>query len=213
MAYCTVNDVRDLTGLTTSDIGDDSLLKLIGYATAKLNSDINVRWWDEKVEYIDDTKENTMDGSNTIFYVKHPYIGDADNDGDIDASDVYAYTVDSEGTRADVTVSSIDDTSIGKLTLDTAPDSDLVLYFCYYQSPLDESTPHELIKQACIALTGAMAYQRIPDGSVKSFRLGSFSVVRMKSDSARYYEEYYNLVRRILAKDIPEGVGENEWVK
>jgi len=212
MAYCGVNDVRDITGLTTSEIGDDSLRKLIEYATTKLNADINIRRWDEHVLYIDSEKENTIDGVNTTFYVKYPYIGDADNDGSVDASDIIAYALDSESNRSSISVSSVDDIETGKITLASAPQSGYELYFCYYQAPLDENTPHPLIKQACIALTAAMAYQRIPDGSVKSFRLGNFSIVRMKSTSAEYYEEYYNIVRRILAKDIPEGVGDNEWL-
>ena len=208
--YCTTEDVRNETGIGADDINDDKLYRILQRSIVTLNGMINVREWDERVLRISTEKTNKVDGSNTTFYtLKYP-IGDANNDGEITTSDVKAYTLNASGTRTTYTTSSIDDDELGKITLASAPSDTEVLYLNYYHAPLDEETPHELIKQACIELTAAKTYLYIPEGSIKSYRLGNFSIVKNKSDHIRYMEHFYSTIRMIIAKDLRDFIGKNE---
>ena len=209
--YCTTEDVRNETGLSTSDINDDKLYKLVQSAVVDLNAMINVRKWDEKVLSINNEKENTIDGANTTFYTRYWPIGDANNDGEISVDDIEAYSLSSAGTRTSLTVATIADDEIGKFTLDSAPSSSVTAYLNYYHAPLDEETPHALIKKTCIELTAAKTYMRVSDGTIKSFKLGSFAIVKEKSTYADYMGRFWHTIRQITAKDLASGVGKNIW--
>ena len=99
MAYCTTDDVYDLTSLTSTDADSTKLGKIIEVATANLNANINVRIDDELVVYISAEKDNEIDDSNTTFYTQKFPIGDYNNDGNISADDIKVYTIDNDGTR------------------------------------------------------------------------------------------------------------------
>lgn len=208
--YCTTEEVRDFTGLTSSEIADDKLYSLIQRAIIRLNGQVNHRIWDEEVTSISNEKDNDIDGSNTTFYTRHYPIGDANNDGEITTADITAYSLDSDGVRTWLTVDSIDDDELGKFSLSTAPSSTLNVYLNYYHAPLEEETPHSLIKQACIELTAAMAMNRVQKGSVKSFSLGKFKIVRDQSQYAGYMSSYYGTIRQIMATQISEFIAEDD---
>jgi len=200
--YCTVNDVRLLSGLTTSEISDADLVSLISYATAELNGDINYIKNDEIVSYIDSEKENKIDGSNTTFYLLDVHknnlqIGDYDNDGDVDTSDFYVYTIDNEGTRSDYTVSTLDDKKNGKITLSSAPSTNETLYVTYSVAPLDEDTPDTLIKQACAQLTAALAFTKIDAKKLAGFTIGKVKVTKQSQAFQIYYDMYKRTVEKI----------------
>ena len=208
MAYCVYGDVQTETGLTSDEIADATVISLIASATIDLNAIINVRVEDEHVIQIDNERKNGIDGSNTTYYTRRYPLADGDNDGAIGTGDIAAYQLSGTGTRTALTVSTIADDEIGKFTLSAAP-SNVDVYLTYYYATLEEETPHPLVKKACIELTAAKCYQRIADGSVKSFRLGSFAIVKEKSTYAEYMSRFWNTVRQITAHDIPDGVGTN----
>jgi len=210
LAYCTASDVRTISGLTTSDISDNDLTTLISYATAQLNKDIQKYHYDEKVLYIDTEKENKIDGENTTFYTRNTWIGDYNNDGTIDGNDIYAYTVDSEGTRTEYTVSSINDSRIGKFTLSEAPSNTEVLYITYCSSPVDMETPHFLVKLACCQFAAALAYSSFEVKKVSKFRVGKIAVVEQSKAYAYFMGEYYRTVNAIRTRDF--GVIEGDKV-
>ena len=58
-------------------------------------------------DYISYDKENTIDGSNTSFWTQKYPIGDLDDDMDVDTDDIKVYQYSSDGTKTQVTVSSI----------------------------------------------------------------------------------------------------------
>ena len=204
MAYCTADDVRVLTNLSASDIPDANLNTLITYATAQLNRDIQTIYEDEKVEYISAEKENDIDGSNTTFYVKHPWIGDYNNDGQVTTADLYVYTIDSDGTRTVYTVSSIDDTRVGKFTLSSAPTSSEELYVTYASAPVDVETPDSLVKLACAQLAAALAFTRIDAGKAQSFRVGKIAVTKQTEGFTQFITEYRRTVNLIRSKVVKE---------
>jgi len=203
MAYTDVTAVRLLSGLTTNEISDANITSLITYATAVLNSDINYNVNDELVEYIDAEKENKIDGSNTAFYLKEIkdgyQIGDYDNDGDVDTSDFYAYTIDtstSPATRATVTVSTIDK-ALGKIVLSAAPSTTKNLYVSYSVAPFDENTPAQLIKQAATQLVSALAFTNIDAKKLQSFTIGKIRIIRQSDGFNLFMNQYHDTVYKI----------------
>lgn len=205
MAYVSVSDIRLLSGLTTDDVSDDNLSDILDYATAQLNADINYNKEDERVTYINNEKDNDIDGSNTTFYAREVHksrkeLGDFNNDGTVDEDDIEAYTIDAEGNRSSVTVSSVDDPKIGKFTLENAPASDDTLYITYSVAPLDESTPHKLVETACIQLTAAYAFTRIDSSKLGSFKIGKIRVGKQTEGFTKLYDGYKKTVRSINSR-------------
>ena len=193
MSYCSVSDIRLLTDLQAEEIGDGDLASIITYAVAEINAEIGIEYNDEKIQNIDTEKENDIDGSNTTFYVKHPYLGDRNNDGAITSDDLYVYTIDSDGTRSVKTVSSVD-WRTGKFVLSAAPSTSETLYATYLSVKIDCDTPHQLIKKAAIELSAAIAYSKVEASNFKRVGgLGGLSLVAPET-----YNIYYQLYRRTI---------------
>jgi hypothetical protein len=199
MAYTTVAQIRRITNLTTSDISDADLTNLITDATAQLNSDINTRVVREKVVSIDLTRENKIDGSNTIYYVqnwKGKYIADMDDDGGIDTGDVIVYQVASDGTETKPTISAVDSDD-GYITLSSAPSSGVNLYITYEWCFDDPDTPSPQIALACAFLTAAYAYEKINRGMSPQQVYGNVRFMRDMRAGNEYYQRYENQISKI----------------
>lgn len=206
--YATVEDIRLLAGVPSS-VTDSQLYDLLTFAQARVNRDICVKIEDELVEYISKEKENDIDGENTTFYVKHPYISDYNDDGIVNTNDIYAYTIDSDGVRETVEIASIDDAKIGKFTVATAPTSDKEFYVCYRSSPVQMDPPDYLLRQATAYLTGAYAYMKLDIRDTQSFRVGKVAVTRQLPAAQRLMELYNqtlykikSIIRKVDAENI-----------
>lgn len=163
MAYCTFTDINLHTNITSSDVANADITSLIAEATAQVNSDINIKVTRERIISINKTRENKIDGNNTIYYTQNwsgVYLGDLDDDGDVDTSDVIVYQVASDGTETTPTISAVDDDDM-KITLDSAPQPGVVLYISYKYSRVRQGTPDKKVKLATIYLTAAMCYAKI----------------------------------------------------
>ena len=196
MPYCSAQDIRNLTDLSTTDISDAKLGILIDYATAEVNECISVLISREKVEYIDETRENNIDGSNTTFYInnwKGRYLCDMGNDGDVSTDDVEVFQVASNGTETSLTVSSVTP-SKGEYVLSSAPASSVELYTTYTYSVVPVDPPHTLVKKATIYLAAAIAYTKIDATKVNRFSMGKFS----RTIGTKSYDTYYKLYRDTL---------------
>ena len=160
---------------------------------------------DERVAYISSEKENKKDGVEKTFYVKFPWIGDANNDGEIDESDLYVYSINNDGVRTVYTVTSLDNSRIGKFTLSAAPTSNETLYVTYPSAPVDMAS-NTIVKMACIYLTGALASTHLDAGQLRTFRVGKIYVSKDMSPYTDYKTKYDKLVLQIKAgKDIASG--------
>ena len=71
MAYAAVADIRLHTNLDTTDISDADVTSLIADVNAIINGDINVEVVRERILPIDNTRKNEINGSNTVYYVRH----------------------------------------------------------------------------------------------------------------------------------------------
>lgn len=198
MAYSTVDDARAITGLSSNDVSDAVLYSLGTIAAYKLNRDINTEVIREPIEYIDGTRENNIDGSNTTYYVRNwkDYIADKDGDQDVDTSDINVYQVESDGTETELTVSSIT-ANDGKFILSSAPSSDVNLYVSYEYAPVSVSDPHKLISAAHSYLVASMSMTRLSVGQYNRVRIGAISVSLNSLAQKVYLEKYDDVINQI----------------
>jgi len=173
MAYCTVDDVRDITGIGSSTISNTVGSTLINKSCVELNNLLNVRHRPEKVDYIDSWRDNDIDDENTVFFTQDYPIGDKDDNFSIGTSDIVAYTIDSDGNRTEYSISSVED-DIGKVTLGSAPAASEDLYFEYDSIPVEISD--KLVDEAATFLSAHYWLMRSKGRGFKKYSLGSLKI-------------------------------------
>jgi len=202
MALTTVSDVRLISNITSSEVSDSNITSLISQATKEIMSKINIKVIRERIEYIDNTRENKIDGSNKTYYVKNwkgKYIGDLNLDGTIDTDDVIVYAVDSDGTETKATVSSVTFDE-GKFVLSSAYNSSYELYVTYAYTFIDPSTPDPLLGLATAYLVSAYAYLKRDSGIDGSVKFGNVTISQKLSASyGEYYKKYEEIMRKLLS--------------
>lgn len=213
MAYCVVGDINLHTNITSSDVANADVTSLIAEATAQVNSDINIKVIRERVKSIDKTRENKIDGSNTIYYTqnwKGFYLGDLDDDGDVDTSDVIVYQVATDGTETTPTVSAVDDDDM-KITLSAAPSSGVELYITYNYSYVRQGTVDKKVKLATIYLTAAYCYAKINIGKAPSQAFGSSRLTRDMESYNHYLKRYQDVLDDINQLGGTVSSGESDY--
>ena len=209
-AYCTPDDVRMLTNIKATDLTDTQLANLINYAGTQLNADMNVYYEKERINYIDEVKENEIDGINTTFYTENYPIGDGNDDFQVTTSDITVYQVDSDNVETELTVSSLD-AAKGKWVLPTAPTADKKLYVTYNSVNRRVDTPDPLVKMACVMLTAAWAYSKLNIGKATRFRMGNLTVFRDMESGHKYYLEYVRILTSVNDRTV-SGYKDTEYV-
>ena len=202
MTFCTSTDILLLTNISVSDISANDITSIISHATVELNRLINTKVSRERVSYIDSTRKNTIDSSNTTFYVRNwdKYLADMNNDGSVSTSDITVYQVDADAVETTLTVSSITHNS-GKFVLSTAPSADVRLYVTYEYAFKDVSTPDNLVKLACAYLTASYCYGKLNIGMSPNLKFGNQSIQRdMKSP------EFYRQMAQSLINSINDAM-------
>lgn len=203
MAYCTIAEVRLITGITSDQVSDDDLTSILTtFSQGKVNADIAIEWKEERIQFISNEKENKQDSSNTTFYVINTPLCDLDDDGDIDTSDIEVYSLDSSGTRSVLTVSAVDsDPWLGQFTLSAAPTGAVDLFIKRYRSAPVETSPttHPLVKEACALVTGMRALMKIEGGQYGSWRVGKISVTKRSPAFNILKMEYEDVISRIVS--------------
>lgn len=204
--YCTVQDVRAITNVNSSDVTDTNLANLIDMAGSQLNHDIQVYRFEERIMRIDDTRPNTIDGTNKQFFVRFWPIGDMNNDKTVDISDVHVYTVQDDGTKSQVTVESINPDE-GYFTLSIAPDPSISrLIVTYYSASLSVAQPHPLVKMACMWLAAAWAYTKINIGKSPRWKMGGTQIWRDVEAFDKCYQMYLKLIQQINARYLGNAI-------
>lgn len=199
VGYCSMADFRAITNLTISSITDADAYDLITMAAYQINGDINTKVIRERMDYIDVTRDNVVDGSNTTFYVKNwkgKYFADFNNDSEVDTNDVTIYSVDSDGTETNLSLSSIT-VGEGKLVLSSAPESGQTLYVTYSWSFVNEATPTSQLKMASAFLTAALAQARLNIGRMPQISLGNLRLYRHMNAYDEFYSKYLGIIMQI----------------
>lgn len=188
-----------MTNISTSDVSNDDITSIIAEATKELNRLINTKEIREPIGYLDSTRKNSIDSSNTTYYVKNwegKYLADMDNDGTVDTSDVKVYQVDSNGTETELTVDSITHNE-GKFVLSSAPTSGVRLYVTYEWCYKDVYTPDSLVELACTYLAAAYCYAKLNIGRTPQFIVGNKKIYRHMDSFEHYYQRAMKLVNSI----------------
>lgn len=201
MVWTTEDDVRLLTGLTETDISNDNLDSLIEIAQKEVLLQINNIVRREKIEYIDDTRKNSINDSNTTYYIKNwenNFLGDYNYDLLINTSDVKLISVDSTGTETSITVDSIS-YSEGKFTIASALNN-VDLYVTYAYTTFDPQTPNPILKLAAEYLAAAYAYMRIDSSQKKQVKFGNVSITNGTGANSAYafmYNKYMDIIGQL----------------
>lgn len=202
IGYCSVDDVRTMTNISTNQVNDTQLATLIEMASGQLNEDINIQIEDERVEYIDEVRENTVDGTNLKYYTKNFPIGDRTNSFSITTSDIEVYTVDSDGLKNTQTVTQITQ-STGEFRVNTAIENTDKLYVTYAKinskQNISVDPVHTMIKMAAIWLTAAFGYSKLNLGKAPRFREGPLTVFRDTKAADKYFTRYYEQISKICS--------------
>lgn len=219
MSYCTVEDVRRVSGLDSNHVSDQRIVDIRDkQATPELNQELNVVVEDEFVYIISDEKENDINDNNKTFYTRKTHqskqqIGDRNDDGVVDDADVTGYYLTSgDDKRKDVSIT-LEDAKIGKLTVETTGGDPLPrgaeLYLRYEVAPVDEQTPHPLVKTACAQLTAAYAFTNIEATKLKNFSTGNIRISTRTEGYSTMRSQYRETVNSITQRDVI-GFGKNE---
>lgn len=188
-----------MTNIAVADIANADVTSIIAEATKELNSMINVRVIRERVDYIDTTRENLINGSNTTFYVKNwrgKFLADMNNDGSVSIADVEVIYRDTDGTETSATVSSVD-AGIGQFVMETAPSSGYEVYVTYEWAYRNPDTPDPLIKLACTLLSAAYCYAKINWGRAPQVAFGNTRFFRHMEAFDMYYKRFLQAVSLI----------------
>jgi hypothetical protein len=201
--YCTVEDIRDMTNITASDLTDTEVCKLISIAGIQINADMLMYEEEEPVAYIDDVRQNKIDGVNTTFYTKNFAIGDLNDDMQVTADDLQVYIYPGDGTKSSTPVTSVTPNP-GKFVLTTAPPSGTqTLTVTYKWAPRSCSDPDAVIKLACVYLVGFLAYNKLNIGKSPQWRMGSTTIYRDMDSPGKYYEKYQMLLSKLNDRAFP----------
>lgn len=109
MTYCTYEGINTFSNITSSDISNADITKIIAGATKELNGLINIKVSREPVMQIDTTRKNSVDSTNDTFYIQKwdKSFADMDNDGIITTNDINVYQVDSDGVETRLPVKTV----------------------------------------------------------------------------------------------------------
>ena len=201
MVWTNSENVKLISGLTDSDIEDgyiDSLVKLSQKEVLLQINNVVIR---EKVEYLDETRKNEINGVNKRYYIKNwkgGFISDSNYDLKVDTSDVSLYAVDGDGNETVVALDSIS-YSDGYLDTTSAPNN-VDLYISYAYTKIDPVTPNPLLKLATEYLTSAYAYMRIDSGQKKKIKFGNTEITNSTGNDSPYqifYNKYFDIIKQL----------------
>lgn len=227
MTYCSVNKVRLVSGLESSDITDARIRDLRDeVATEELNQDINQKVEAEKISKISSEKENRVDGSNKTFYLSEVHeselqVGDFSGDGVVDENDLNVYFLDSDSNRVTDLNVVLEDKDIGKFTVERSNGDALEdgeLFVDYRVSPVDQDGyggdftsegPDRLMETACAQLTASYSFVNIEASKLKDFSIGNVTI-NSQSEGARIMrEQYEDTLERITQSQVIQA-GQNQ---
>jgi hypothetical protein len=213
MAWCEINSIRNITGISEDDYSDGQIQEFICLAQKEINSKVMIPVIRERVSYVDYVRKNNIDGLNTTFYLQHwkgNFIGDGDYDETVDVSDIKVYQIDSNNVETILTPASIDYSKCS-FTLSTAPQN-VTLEVDYTYTAFNPVLPNPLLAQATLYL--AASYLDLTDGSSggsESVRIGSISISESNSGSALEGNKFYQKYMSILSQLTENSTGGAIW--
>lgn len=202
MVWTQAEDIRLLTGLSTSDISDDVLDSLIQKAQIEVLIQINTKVVREQVKYLSQTRDNEIDGTNLTYYIQNwegNFISDANFDLSVTITDLSLVSVDNDdSTESSVTLSSVSYAD-GSFEVTTAQNN-VDLFLDYSYCSFDPVIPDPLLKLATEYLSASYAYMRIDASQKKQVKFGNVSITNStgkESSSAFFANKYKDILLQL----------------
>lgn len=203
MTILTVAELKSHLGSQVSEFSQEDLENIVEDVITEIQSELNVDIFREYMVYMDRTRKNSVNGTNTTFYIYNyldKWFADRNGDGSVTIADVIVYAVDSVGTETKPTISSIDNDN-RSITLETAPES-VRLFIDYSYSFFDMSTPDRRIKRLAKYLALTYSYFELElDLIGTSAKMGNISLsgINTNSKTAKYKNRYEALLKELKA--------------
>lgn len=201
MACTNIELIRAKTNYSTSDISDSEITQIIEEATSEINAEINIHVVRERIKYIDNSRQNKIDGSNKTYYVQNSIqnsFGDSNNDGELTIADIKVESEDSEGNITEVTVSSIN--VEGSFILETALTSTTSkAYITYDYTYYDITIPDKLIVLLGTYLASSYAAAIVEEGLSSSVKFGNIRISNAQKNTSysKFTTRYEKLLGRV----------------
>lgn len=180
-ALAVVPHVRQISSLTSDDITDNALAKMVIYAWQDLMGRVQKEERFEPVQYIDQYRQNVVDGTNKTFFTKNSftrYMGDLDLDMNLTATDMQVWEMKNDQSYDKLDVDTIDED--GFVVLDDAPGAGSKLFINYSHLPVKFFTNLDpRLRNALAYLTTSLAYGKLDPGDYE--RVGFRGIVMQKA--------------------------------
>lgn len=231
MTYCSVQKVRLVSGLESSDITDEDIREIRDdVATSEMNQDINQTVENERLDrQISSSKQNTIDGDNTTFYLKETHqselkLADRNNDGVVDSGDLNVYYIDGDDNRVDDLTVEVEDLGVGKVDLTESDGSalksgDVTKIFADYEvAPVNQDGygadfsgegPERIVETACAQLTASYCFTNIEASKLKNFSIGDVTIRNQSEGASIMKDRYMDSIRRITQSQVVQ-TGQNQ---
>jgi hypothetical protein len=192
-SYCSIPECRMLTGLTTTDIGNDDLQALLNYSSTIIVNELLIRVSNEELQ-------GKIDGSNTLFKLAKFPIADISGNASVGSEDVAVYSwTDSvnPSSKSTISVSTVY-AKDGYITLSTAPNSTVKKLTVDYAYTYEEALSWDLIKVACAYMSAYMfaikKFTVIPD-TVSRGPLRFSYKTKPYNEYLKKYDEIMGMIR------------------
>ena len=214
MAWTTVDKVRRISGLKSSDVSNADLISFIEDAQVLVRDDIITKIYKEKLT-------GSIDGSNTVFLTKYSPIMDKDFDMVVDANDVDVWGTKTDDTTGEETYTSLTVSSVnslgGGITLTTAPDSTTYDFIIADYDYFPHTINWDLISEATAFMAAhlvMMNLEGVYPSKGFSYTIGKRHVRRTGADLSKtdnidkFYWQYKQVISKIRSlinhtQDVP----------
>ncbi len=212
-SYCDVDLVRNISGLTVSEIKGDRIRSLRDQVVVpKINKEIFTTVEDEVPEQLSDGI--SFEGSNydDIYRLREianqkRELADLNDDGQVTAEDIYAW-IDLYENRREYTVSEFNPAT-GEFVLSEEVPDEADLHVRYRHSPVSVAEPNYLLSVACAQLTGAFCFSNIETKKLKNFSIGDTTIRKQSQGFQLLHDQYRETRRQLLSRESVK-TGENK---
>lgn len=199
VSWTSQNYVRAIAGVSTTDYSDAMIEDFISTAQKEVNSKVLVKIIREPIVFLDQYRQNDIDGTNTTFFVRNwkgNWFADSNYDNVVDINDLKVVQYDPNTTlETELTISSIDIKNMS-FTLSVAPANNVQLYVDYCYTPFDMINPDPFLTQATTYLAASYLFIGT-DGFKITFGNVTIEPGKDGGQGKQLYSQYERLLQQI----------------
>lgn len=194
--YCSKDIIRQIAGITVSQISDEVLTGMVSFAVPWFNAEFNVNVGEGEEDY-EELLFDENDSTDTIRYTQHRPLGDRDGDGSVTTADITVYDDMKLYSPSTINLASVDATT-GKITLAAANTDTLYAKYSYLALPLSSQE----IQHAFAFYVAMLCMDRLIAGA-EDISIGSIAVQR-KNFCKVEYEKIKQRINNMLMMHVTE---------